>query len=207
MELLIALLVDIFVTAIAYLLVPIIIIFTEKRYALSKIKKIVIINGLCVWLIFTIVRIELGIDGTSLAVFLWSYVAYLMMKKKCLKNDDTNEPINTAQDDTRTLTTDSEKKTILKNLFIESSGVNTHAKNKTNAQIDVNARTENKANYKNIIIIALSILLAISIIFNIIQLQGNGDNTMSQENIETSEETGVAARYNKKMQQKNKSKN
>lgn len=93
MELLITLSVDLFITAIAYLIVPIIFIVRGKPLTLSQIKKIVVINGICVWLIFTIIRIEQGIDGTSFAVVLWSYIAYLVMKKKCLRSESDNESI------------------------------------------------------------------------------------------------------------------
>lgn len=85
MELVLSLIFDIGLTAAAYLIVPIIItIIGYKKlrlFSLSTIKKIVIVNGICVWLIIQIIRTYHGITGTSYAVFLWSGIAYAMMKK------------------------------------------------------------------------------------------------------------------------------
>ncbi len=87
MDLLIDLLISVSITAIAYLFVPMILCISKKQLTLSQIRKIVIINGFCVWLIFQIIRIENGMDGNSAAVFLWSFVAYKVMKKLCLVID------------------------------------------------------------------------------------------------------------------------
>ena len=84
---------DFFITAIAYLLVPTIFCICRKKLKLSRIKLIVIVNGICVWLAFMIIRINAGVDGTSAAVFLWSSVTYFLMKKHCLKISDDSEPI------------------------------------------------------------------------------------------------------------------
>ena len=86
------LLANLLISIIAYLLVPTIYCIRGKNLSLSKIKKIVIINGVFVGLIFLIIRIEQGLYGTSAAVFLWSGVAYWMMKKKCLVKEDTHKP-------------------------------------------------------------------------------------------------------------------
>ena len=51
---------NLFVTTIAYLIVPTIFCFCRKKFTLSKIKLIVIVNGICVWLIFMIIRINAG---------------------------------------------------------------------------------------------------------------------------------------------------
>ena len=84
---------DLFITAIAYLLVPTIFCVCRKKFRLSQIKLITIVNGICVWLAFMIIRINAGIDGTSYAVVLWSSIAYFLMKKHCLKDIDDNKPI------------------------------------------------------------------------------------------------------------------
>ncbi|MBP3554235.1 MAG: transporter substrate-binding domain-containing protein [Clostridia bacterium] len=75
---------DMAITMIAYLSVPVILCLMNKKFELSKIKKIISINSVVVWLIFTIIRIELGGESISGAVFLWSTVAYFLMKKRCL---------------------------------------------------------------------------------------------------------------------------
>ncbi len=95
MEIFLTYLVDLIITVFAYLLVPTIFCISTKRLTLPKIKKIVIINGAIVWLIFMIIRIEAGIDGTNLSVLLWSYIAYFMMKKCCLGVSDnvSNEKV------------------------------------------------------------------------------------------------------------------
>lgn len=75
------LLINLLITATAYLLIPVIFCFSGKQLSQKQIKTIIIVNSACVWLIFTIIRIEAGISGTSFAVFLWSSVAYFLMKK------------------------------------------------------------------------------------------------------------------------------
>ena len=92
-------LLSILITAVAYLTVPVIFSVigykSNHQYSLSIIRKIVIINGACVWLIFQIIRINAGDTGTSSAVFLWSAVAYWIMKKILLKDRAKDEvPIN-----------------------------------------------------------------------------------------------------------------
>lgn len=91
METFLAISFSLFITAVAYLVFPIVLCIIGKPLTLSQIKKLVIVNGICVWLIFTIIRIESGIDGTSAAVLLWSYVAYWLMKKRCLKTEEKLE--------------------------------------------------------------------------------------------------------------------
>lgn len=93
MERLLIFCLDLFITAIAYLLVPTILCICRKKFALSRIKLIVIVNGICFWLMFMIIRINAGLDGNSASVFLWSSVAYILMKKHCLKIFDSSKPI------------------------------------------------------------------------------------------------------------------
>ena len=95
MELIISLAISTFITAIAYLFVPVIFCVigykTNRSYSLSTIRKIVIINGACVWLIFQVIRINAGETGISGAIFLWSVVAYWLMKKFLLQ-ERANKP-------------------------------------------------------------------------------------------------------------------
>lgn len=144
MELLGTLLLDLFITAIAYLLVPLIIYISEKKLTLPQIKKVIIINGICVWIIFMVIRAEMGIDGASYAVLLWSSVGYALLKRKCsVEWDDTKiyEP------------------------------------NKT-------------INFKNVAK-GLAVLLAISVVFNIVQLSNTTDNTEVSEKLEFYDENIV----------------
>lgn len=137
---------DLLATAIAYLLVPIIFCIREKPLTLPQIKKIVIINGICVWLICMIIRIEQGIDGTSAVVFLWSYIAYLLMKKKCLKKEDDTEHIKI---DIETILEESDDK---------------HPEVKQTPREKMKPKT---------VITVLTILLVLSILLNIIQYIDN----------------------------------
>lgn len=91
MDTILAIFLNLLITAVAYLILPIVLCIIGKPITLSQIKKVVIVNGICVWLIFTIIRIESGIDGTSAAVLLWSSVAYWLMKKYCLKKEETKQ--------------------------------------------------------------------------------------------------------------------
>ena len=104
-ELLFSLLVDLVVTTLFYLLVPVVLCVRHKPLTKEQIKKIVIINGVVVWLVFRIISMELtGEAGTGAAVFLWSAVANWLLKKYCLKNEMENvdyceEQDNKTQDD------------------------------------------------------------------------------------------------------------
>ena len=91
-----ALLLDLIFTAAIYLFVPIIFCFAcRKRLSNKQILTIAIVNGAVLWLIFTIIRINAGEDGTSGAVFLWSAIAYGLLRKNCLK-----APNNDSEDET-----------------------------------------------------------------------------------------------------------
>lgn len=79
-------------TASAYLIVPFIYLLiaqkTRRWYSLATIKKIVNFNGIGVWLFIRIIEIASGGDVTSgSAVFLWSWVAYIILKKYALGED------------------------------------------------------------------------------------------------------------------------
>lgn len=91
MEIFISILKGVIITAIAYLVVPVLFCTSEKKRTEKQIKKIVTINGICVWLIFMIINISLDIKGASGALFLWSGVAYCLMKKFCLDVPNTEE--------------------------------------------------------------------------------------------------------------------
>lgn len=104
MEFMIILLLNLLTTVLAYLLVPGILCIKGKKYKKSTIKKIVIINGAVVWLLFQIIRIQSGNEGTSAAVILWSSVAYWLMKKRCLiQETDIEQKENVEETDNQTI--------------------------------------------------------------------------------------------------------
>lgn len=79
------LILSLIMTAAVYLFVPtifwLIALTTNRQYKLSTIKKIVVINGVCGWLLFRIIEAASGGAPTSGAsVFLWSGIAYKMLK-------------------------------------------------------------------------------------------------------------------------------
>lgn len=84
MELLLSFLLNLFITSGVYMLVPAILCACGKKLPLSKIRWIIIVNGICAWLIFAVLRMEAGLEGTSAAVFFWSAVGYWLMKRYCL---------------------------------------------------------------------------------------------------------------------------
>lgn len=100
-KILLVLILDLILTVFGYLLVPTIYCLRKKPLSAKKIKKIIIINAICVWLVFQIIRSAAGESGASAAVFLWSWVGHIMMKKHLLveeesdplKDDSTSEGV------------------------------------------------------------------------------------------------------------------
>ena len=102
-EFFLILILDIALTAVGYLFVPTIYCLRKKPLTAKKIKKIIIINAIIVWLAFQITIISLdGTSNASAAVFLWSWVGHSMMKKHLLINEDSklNTNITSTEDDT-----------------------------------------------------------------------------------------------------------
>ena len=93
MELLLYILTELFLTAFFYLLIPTIITicYRNKKLSQKKIKRIAIINGICVWLVIMVIRIENGDESTNFSIFLWSWLSYLLMKHFCLEDNQTTE--------------------------------------------------------------------------------------------------------------------
>lgn len=87
-ELFLSLIINIILTAGAYLCVPVIIGFSKKKRTTKQIKRIIFINGAVVWFIFSLIRAEHDIQGTGASVFLWSAVAHRILKAKCLKKEE-----------------------------------------------------------------------------------------------------------------------
>ena len=96
---------NLILTALVYLLIPTILYLDAKgsgrQYGLSTIKKIVIINGACGWLFWRIIEIEMvGEVSSGVAVVLWSWIAYKILKKCELKEEPhKDEEQNNSCDD------------------------------------------------------------------------------------------------------------
>lgn len=88
-------LISLIITVLAYLLVPVVLVFSGKQYTEKEIRKIVIINGIVWFVIFFVIRVEQGYENVNFApCVLWSSVAYSIMKKKCLKTVCENELVD-----------------------------------------------------------------------------------------------------------------
>ena len=91
-EILLTLLLDLVITAFFYLAVPGFFCLRKKTLTKKQIKTIVIINGIVVWLVFRILTLELtGETNSGAAVLLWSFVAYKILKRYCLAEDEDEE--------------------------------------------------------------------------------------------------------------------
>lgn len=92
-EAIIMFLLELFITAAAYLCLPAIFCIVEHNkgttYDLKTIKKITVINGACIWFVFQLIRYNIiGETETSVSgVLLWSFAAYWMMKKVLFKSE------------------------------------------------------------------------------------------------------------------------
>jgi L-lactate permease len=84
-------------TAISYLFVPAILCFigyrTNRSYSLNTIRKIMVINGGCLWIIFYAIQYYVYGETTPSvsAAVIWSGVAYWMMKKFLLEKEIKSE--------------------------------------------------------------------------------------------------------------------
>lgn len=85
MDMMFTFLVNLTLTAGAYLCIPQIICFIGKKLTEKGIKRIILFNGAFVWLIFAIIRAENNIQGSGASVFLWSAVAHWILKAKSTK--------------------------------------------------------------------------------------------------------------------------
>lgn len=165
LDTIISLMLDLFITVIAYLFIPTIFCIVEhnKRhsYNLKTIKKITIINGACIWFVLQIIRFYSGETEVSISgVLLWSFVAYWMMKKILLEKD-----IELKSDETE----NDEK--------IEFEIVNKKEKNRS---------------FK-IPLIVVSILLVLSVALNLYQLGLN--NQRDEERIENRDKLNFLDEY------------
>lgn len=158
LDTLISLMLDLFITVIAYLFIPTIFCIVEhnKRhsYNLKTIKKITIINGACIWFVLQIIRFYSGETEVSISgVLLWSFVAYWMMKKFLLEKD-----IELKSDE---------------------------AENNEKIEFEIVDKNEKKRSFK-VPLIIVSILLILSFALNLYQLgiQSNMEDSITQSNNE-----------------------
>lgn len=82
-EIIVTLILDLILTVFFYLLVPVIFCIRKKSMTKKQIKKVVIINGVCVCLFFGILA-----GRVTAAVFLWSWVAKKIMERVLLVDDE-----------------------------------------------------------------------------------------------------------------------
>ncbi|MBQ4560271.1 MAG: hypothetical protein IJA54_08130 [Tyzzerella sp.] len=100
MDLFITFAISLVITMFFYLLVPVIVIIRNKQYPIKTLKRIAIINGIVVWFLFQFIALASGEEvSNGSAAFLWSYVGYWLMKKKCLSGNKTIVPSEMVQDD------------------------------------------------------------------------------------------------------------
>ena len=97
--------INLVITVIAYMLVPVYLWASAKKYDISKIKKIITVNALVLFVIFTVIQISNGNTTANVgACFLWSGVGYAFMKKYCLKEEPDTQENTTNSDNEQTIT-------------------------------------------------------------------------------------------------------
>ncbi len=91
-EIILSLIINLAVTAFGYLLVPVLYCIKGDSLTPKQIKKIIIINAACVWILCWFIQYYYtGEAKASGAVFLWSWVGFIIMKKRlcesCIQNN------------------------------------------------------------------------------------------------------------------------
>ena len=100
-------LINLIVTVVAYLTVPIIFCLCGKKMTRKQIRKISIINGCCVCFGFIVFRAIMDIKGSSGAVAIWMPIGYWIMSKNLLisNNDSDISHVDVDQSQTNTVST------------------------------------------------------------------------------------------------------
>lgn len=85
--------ISLLITAVVYLLVPIIIIFSGRQFSQKTLLRITVINGVIVWFLFNFLRAMQGMEFSSnvAPAFLWSTIGYSLLKRKSLFEDTPEE--------------------------------------------------------------------------------------------------------------------
>ena len=87
-DLLLILLINLIITAVAYLLVPVILVVVGKQYEKKTIRKIAFINAFVVYILFIMLNSAIGDGNASIGAFvLWGSVGHFLLKKKCLAEE------------------------------------------------------------------------------------------------------------------------
>ena len=86
----IMLLLDLALTICIYLFVPILLLIMQKKYSRKVLKRIVIINGICGYIIFMVLFAIIGSSDIPNvpAAFFWSYIGYAILKRRCITDND-----------------------------------------------------------------------------------------------------------------------
>lgn len=87
-DLLLVLLINLIITAVAYLLVPVILVVIGKQYEKKTIRKIAFINAFVVYILFMILHSASGDGNASLGAFvIWGSIGHFLLEKKCLAEE------------------------------------------------------------------------------------------------------------------------
>ena len=89
------LLYDFLLTIFSYMIVPTTIrIANKKGFSKNKAEKIALINSVIVWLIYMIIKSNLGITQNSGAAFLYYWINKVILTNKDIKDEDENVTLN-----------------------------------------------------------------------------------------------------------------
>lgn len=158
LDTIISLIPGLIMTAVIYLLVPAILCIigynTHRSYSLKTIRKIIIINGGILWLIFYAIQYNVyGETNPSVsAAVIWSGVAYWMMKKILLEKDITPEN-------------------------------NDEAENDQKIEFEIVDKNEKKRSFKTPLIV-VSILLVLSFALNLYQIGINNQSKQNNQKLQ-----------------------
>lgn len=82
-------LLNIAVTALMYMAIPLCVIMYcwgfERKLTKKVINRIAILNALAVWLIVQVIKSSQVNESTSMAVLFWGYTSHWLLMKTCLK--------------------------------------------------------------------------------------------------------------------------
>lgn len=148
-DFIITILINLVITVIGYCIIPIILRITKGKLEYSKGHKIILINCAIVWLIFTIIKIEQGINSTSGAVILYYFINKAILLKPKTDNKKNNE------DEEKTSVIDRESVKVEKEQNIVEGRIEKNEEDNTLA-------TDNKVLYI-IVFVLLVIIIGLSI--------------------------------------------
>ena len=191
MDLLVDLAINLLITALAYLLVPMICLTARKKFEAKTIKRISIINCVVVWLLFRIIQIELGNGPSSgAAVFLWGAIGYSLLKRFCLQEDDdevgNSNPIEAESQPVHICLSNEDEDSSYHygNYHVYGKDIRLNA---TEAKTEVPRHSEpiyydnpvtdepKRIDWKTVAIVGVSILAVVSFAWNIILLNKNAN--------------------------------